>query len=201
MSRTTFACAASASGSNASRARACFGARSGSDFSRSTSVASTSRRKAPWRSRGHAPLVEAVARGQLEAAEKFTGEQLRRLFQRRQRDVLAPGFEQALRPFDIDNGTERQKRHSLAIGDQPDRVRRIDNATQLGEAPSQGRARIVRAVPQQIAQRLARMRASGGNEIPEQRARAAGGRQRYRHTVDRHFEIADQSQLQRRLRR
>ena len=145
--------------------------------------------------------MEAVARGQLEAAEKLTGEQLRRLFQRRQRDVLAPGFEQALRPFDIDNGTERQQRHSLAIGDQPDRVRRIDNATQLGEAPSQGRARIVRAVPQQIAQRLARMRASGGNEIPEQRARAAGGRQRCRHAVDRHLEFADQPQLQRRLRR
>ena len=66
----------------------------------------------------------------------------------------------------------------------------------LAEAPAQRPARIVRHVPEHLAQLLAPVRAPGQSEIGEQRARLAGRRQRRGRAVADHLKVAEDPDFQ-----
>ena len=68
--------------------------------------------------------------------------------------------------------------HLLAVGDEPGFAAHVDQRAQLAERPAQRRARVVRHLPQQLAQPLAPLRPGAKDEVAEQRARLARGGQR-----------------------
>ena len=84
----------------------------------------------------------------------------------------------------------------LPVCQQPGICRIVDQGPDFAEAPAQSPARIVRHVPEYLAQPLAPVLASGQREIGEQRPRLARRRQRHRSAVADHLQFAEDPELQ-----
>ena len=145
---------------------------------------------------GHAPVVEAMAGRQVQSVEKLALQQDGRGFQNvdRRRQATAQHLVHATH---VDQHIGGGEGNVLAVGIEALALLIVGDAAQLGQAPAQRAARIVRAVPQQIAQRLAQLRGAGRNQIAQQRTRALGGRQRHESTGALHLQLAKQADAQR----
>lgn len=130
---------------------------------------------------GHAPVVEAVAAGQLEAVEELALQRARRLLERLERRLRErpAAVEPGKHRRGVDLAGVRGEGDLVAVGLQARRAGLVDHAAQFGQAPAQRRAGVVGTFPEQVAQRRARLRHAGGDEVAEQRTRAARGRQRH----------------------
>jgi hypothetical protein len=72
----------------------------------------------------------------------------------------------------VDRATLDGDRHPLAIDEDPPPFALVEQATQLAEAPAQLGARVVRLVPEQVAQLRTRLR-TGEHQVCEQSAHLA----------------------------
>ena len=145
----------------------------------------------------HAPVVEAMAGWQIEPVQEFPLQQLGRFFQRLQRHQLVTADNQGVHAVDIDERALCDEADPLAIGVQAGCLRIIDHIAQLAQAPTQGAARIIGAVPQQVAKRLAQLRYTGRDKIAEERARALRRRQRHDTVRAHHLQLSKQANAQR----
>jgi hypothetical protein len=71
----------------------------------------------------------------------------------------------------IDGCIPRLEPNVLAIGVQPSRARIVEQGAELGQTPAEGRARIVRPIPEQRAEALAQRRTPRRAQVTEERPR------------------------------
>ena len=128
---------------------------------------------------GDAPLVVAIAIGQVEAGQEFAAKQLGGAEQGVGRSLrgLRQIAHEAARFEEVDARPRRLEGHSLAVRREARDLPRVDEGADLGEAPAQGGAWVVRPQPQQVAQALAQVRAGGHDEERQKRPRLLGRRQ------------------------
>src|SRR4030095_10376141 len=96
----------------------------------------------------------------------------------------------------IDRDSRFVETHLIAVGDDARVFVRIDESTQLRQAPPQRTAWIVRDFPEQRAEVLAMECALVEREVREQRAGLLGRREALRHPVPHHFGLAQEFELE-----
>ncbi len=141
---------------------------------------------------GHAPVVEAMAGGQIEAVEELALEQLSRFLQRGQLGLLNTRGKQLLDPPEIDEDAPREEHDPLAVGTQAHGRGVVDHDPQLAQAPAQRAARVVRSIPEEVAQALPQLRRAHGDQVAEQGPGALGGGKHHAVSRSRDPQVADQ---------
>ena len=96
----------------------------------------------------------------------------------------------------VDAQAHLAERHALAVGHDERRLRVVQQAAQLAEAPAQGAAWVVRHVPEQFAESLATVRPAGGGEVAQKRAGLAGLGQRQDCAGPHHLQLAQHPDLE-----
>ncbi len=135
------------------------------------------------------PGVEFAVGRQVEIGQQWPAEGGCRVHQLAGHCSLGAGT--GLRGKEVDIKRLGQQFDSLPVCNQPGNYRIVDEGADFAEAPAQRPARIVRHVPEHLAQLLAPVTASGQSEIGEERARLARRRQRRQRAIADHFESAE----------
>ena len=106
-----------------------------------------------------APLLEAEAGGEIQAVGELAAEEGRALLQR-----VGRGVARCAQPVQVDAGAVRGDLHVFASGHEV----RLEERSQLRQGPAELRPRIVRPVPEEVAQPLAPLRAACPDEVGDE---------------------------------
>ena len=140
------------------------------------------------------PCMELATRRQVEIGQQWSAEGGCGANQLAGHRSLGAGA--GLRGKEVDVERLGQQFDGLSVCNQPGICRIVDEGPDLAEAPAQSPARIVRHVPEYLAQPLAPVLVAGQREVGEQSTCLARGRQRHRGAVADHFEFAEDPELQ-----
>ena len=150
---------------------------------------------------GHAPLGGGIAGRQVEPFEKLAAKQAAGLDQRLAAHADERASRQALEPGQIGGHRVAAQLDRLAVGAQDWAAVLAQRAPNLRQAPTQPRARIGGVLPEQCAEFAAQLSPGRDGQIGQQRPRLAGGGQRQRLHDPAHLQLAEQTNLQARIRR
>src|SRR5690606_3219658 len=126
---------------------------------------------------GLEPGLEGVEIGQQQALEQLAAAQRRQRLELVARQRLEAAPRRGPQHLQVEAAGREPHLHVGARGDEAGGALDVEHRAQLGEAPAQRRARVVRHVPEQITQLLAPVRPPGDREVAEQRPRLARARQ------------------------
>jgi len=129
-----------------------------------------------------APGSEFFAVGQLEPFEKGTRLLYCRLQRFRRRLCRAFSYDCA-QAMKIDGFVRQRQPHGFPVGDEALLVRSVNQPSQLAQTPAQGATRIVRYLPEELAQSIPSHRSTGHREVGQKAPRLTRIRQRKRLTV------------------
>ena len=130
----------------------------------------------------------------LQPVEEIADEQLRRASRSRSgAKLLRCRPARRRRSRSHRRSSRRGRARSLSPGRDPSAARLVEHAPDLRQAPAELAARVVRHVPQELAELAAPDGAERQREIGEQRTRLARGRQRLRDTVPAHGQRPEQT--------
>jgi hypothetical protein len=120
---------------------------------------------------GRAPAMKFLAIRQVEILQEIVFQRLRGRAHRLDRERGQAGSGGLAQRQDVDGDAVMIEFDILAVGHDRPVVRRIDGGPQPRQAPAQGRARIVRQIPEHRAKPAAAVGAGSDGEISEQTAR------------------------------
>jgi hypothetical protein len=106
-----------------------------------------------------APLLEAEAGGKIQAVGELAAEEGGALLQ-----PVRRGGARCPQPVQVDAGAVRGHLHVLASGHEV----RVEERAQLRQRPAELRPRVVRSVPEEVAQALAPLGAACADEVGEE---------------------------------
>ena len=118
----------------------------------------------------YAPLVKSKTCRKVQPFREFAGEQPCGLLQLQRRCRRNLASRQCRKAHEIRFSARRREGDTIPVGHQTSGAVRLEHRPKLRQAPAQCRTRVVRPLPQQVAQMLPRMRSTGRDKIDEQRA-------------------------------
>jgi hypothetical protein len=125
---------------------------------------------------GGAPRLELVEVGEIETLQELAAELRGQRAQRLGGRLVDAVGEGATHVEDVHRDLRRIQLHGARVGEEAHAIWPVHERPQLAQAPPQRAARIVGHVPQERAEALARVPASGQREVGEQRPRLLGRR-------------------------
>lgn len=143
------------------------------------------------------PGRKVVKIRQIEARERLAAMLDRGLLEPRDRASIEHLFGQSLQRDDVDVDVGRVQFDADTVGDEARTILVVDQPAQLREAPAQRAARVVRNLPEQLAQVLATKGAPVERQIGEQGTRLPRGGQLQAFAIPDDLEIAQKPELQR----